>query len=585
VVDEVLYPARRERPLVSIVLPAYGEAAILHDHVVELLEYLKTLNRGYRFEIIIVNDGSRDQTARIATQLAAEFDGVRVFHHPRNFGLGQALKTGFAQCRGQYVIVLDIDLSYGPEHVGLLLNRITQTGARMVLASPYMRGGRVVDVPWLRVVFSRVANWFLARASGQRISTMTCMVRAIDGRFLRSLHLRSTGMDVMPEMIHKAKLLRASIEEIPDRAQLGAAEPCRSQPPLEPAHLPADPRHDGFGFILRPFTFLLVPGLMLIAFAAYVDTWMVIHVMEAYAELGIMSGSSLDMTDAFALAYARYPHTFLVGLLSLMLSMQLIGMAMLSAAEQEVLRRAVPPRIDSCCANVARPTAAARTAMSRSSRTGVPTSGPALPDLRMAAPYLVTGCAGFLGSNLLGRMLGAGHEVVGIDNLSMGLLDNLAEFRDDGRFRFVQADVTDPAALAGTRRPVRGCRASRGIQDPALRQGDRYAEDQLPRHRKRARTRAPPRLQARACLDFRRLRTESEAALQRGRQRPRHRQLEVAALGLRRLQAVRRAPRARLPGRLWLPGHDPAVFRLLRTETAAQLVGRPATGVHRLRAE
>ena len=41
------------------------------------------------------------------------------------------------------------------------------------------------------------------------------MVRAIDGRFLRSLHLRSTGMDVMPEMIHKAKILRASIEEIP----------------------------------------------------------------------------------------------------------------------------------------------------------------------------------------------------------------------------------------------------------------------------------------------------------------------------------------------------------------------------------
>ena len=65
----------------------------------------------------------------------------------------------------------------------------------------------------------------------------------------------------------------------------------------------------------------------------------------------------------------------------------------------------------------------------------------------MAAPYLITGCAGFLGSNLVGRMLGAGHEVVGVDNLSMGLLDNLAEFRDDKRLRFVQADVTDPAAL------------------------------------------------------------------------------------------------------------------------------------------
>ena len=64
----------------------------------------------------------------------------------------------------------------------------------------------------------------LARSSGQNISTMTCMVRAIDGRFLRSLHLRSTGMDVMLEMIHKAKLLRATIEEVP--ADLGRDVGC-----------------------------------------------------------------------------------------------------------------------------------------------------------------------------------------------------------------------------------------------------------------------------------------------------------------------------------------------------------------------
>ncbi len=67
----------------------------------------------------------------------------------------------------------------------------------------------------------------------------------------------------------------------------------------------------------------------------------------------------------------------------------------------------------------------------------------------MAAPYLVTGCAGFLGSNLVERMLAAGHEVVGVDNLSMGLIGNLAEFQGDPRFRFVHGDVTDPAVLAG----------------------------------------------------------------------------------------------------------------------------------------
>ena len=329
-INEVLGPSVPGRPLVSIVLPAYNEAAILRDHVQVLLDYLKTLQGAYRFELVIVNDGSRDETGSIAGRLAAESDGIRVIHHPRNFGLGQALKTGFGQCRGRYVVVLDIDLSYGPEHVGLLLERMTKTGARLVLASPYMRGGRVVAVPFLRIVFSRVANWFLAHASGQQISTMTCMVRAIDGRFLRSMHLRNTGMDVMPEMIHKAKLLRASIEEVPAELnwerQNKVAGQRRSS--LRVAQQIAGTTLSAF--LLRPFTFLLVPGLLLLAFAAYVNTWMLIHFFEAYARLSAFPGTAAEISAAVALAYAQYPHTFIVGLLSLMLAMQLVGMAMLS---------------------------------------------------------------------------------------------------------------------------------------------------------------------------------------------------------------------------------------------------------------
>jgi len=72
----------------------------------------------------------------------------------------------------------------------------------------------------------------------------------------------------------------------------------------------------------------------------------------------------------------------------------------------------------------------------------------------LANKYLVTGCAGFLGSNLVERLLSAGHDVVGIDNLSMGREENLAEFRADGRFRFVRGDVTIPGAFADVRAPV-----------------------------------------------------------------------------------------------------------------------------------
>jgi glycosyltransferase involved in cell wall biosynthesis len=320
--------ARPVRPLVSIVIPVYDEAALLREHTLLLLDYLGSLQSRFRFDIIIVNDGSRDESGAIAERLAFENDSIRVFNHRRNFGLGQALKTGFARCQGDYVIVLDIDFSYGPEHVGLLLDRIVSTGARMVLASPYMKGGSVLEVPWTRRVLSRVANRFLARASGHQLSTMTCMVRAIDGRFLRSLHLRNMGMDIMPEMIQKAKLLRASIEEVPAelnwRRQNRMGKRRRSSMRIVNQIVGTVTS----GFMLRPFSFLLVPGLILLAMAAYMNTWLIIHVAEAYAELSTTGVP--DVTVAVAMAYQSFPHTFIVGLLTLMLAVQLTGMAMLS---------------------------------------------------------------------------------------------------------------------------------------------------------------------------------------------------------------------------------------------------------------
>jgi hypothetical protein len=137
-------------------------------------------------------------------------------------------------------------------------------------------------------------------------------------------------MDVMPEMIHKAKLLRATIEEVPaelnweKQNRVGARRRSSLRIMRQIGGTTVS------GFILRPFTFLLVPGLLLLAFSAYVNTWMVIHFLEAYAALDAPARAAHGLSAAVALAYANFPHTFIVGLLSLMLAMQLIGMAMLS---------------------------------------------------------------------------------------------------------------------------------------------------------------------------------------------------------------------------------------------------------------
>jgi len=319
---------QRTRPLVSVILPAYNESGVLAENVGVIAEYLRTLEAQYRFELLIVDDGSLDDTGALADGLRGIYANLRVLHHPTNFGLGQAFKTAFAQSRGDYVVTLDIDLSYSPDHIGLMLEKIVATRAKLVLASPYMQGGRLTNVPWLRKTLSIWGNRFLRIfARGRQVSTITCMVRAYDGPFIRSMVLRGTGMEIMPEIIYKTMVLRGRIEQVPghlDWTRQLAAGPRRTSSMRILRHVFSTVLS---GFVFRPFMFLVMPGLLLLVFAAYVNFWMFVHFFEALAAL---PPGNTDVTTAFAKAYTNHPHTFIVALLSLMLSIQLIGLGVVA---------------------------------------------------------------------------------------------------------------------------------------------------------------------------------------------------------------------------------------------------------------
>jgi glycosyltransferase involved in cell wall biosynthesis len=327
--QETVAAPQDARPLVTIVLPAFNEAALLEDNMDVLQAWLAQHTSEYRWEVIVVNDGSRDDTGRIAHGLRQRYPNLRVIDHPSNFGLGQAFKTAFAASRGDYVVTMDIDLSYGPEHIGALLAQIRRGRARLVLASPYMRGGQITNVPWLRRFMSVWANRFLAYFARGNLSTITCMTRAYEGAFIRSLVLRSTGMDVMPETVYKAMILRARIDQIPahlDWSRQIAAGPRRRSSMRILRHILATTIS---GFIFRPFMFFVLPGLVLLAFGAWVSFWMVVHFLDAYAAIG--PGTVDDrISAAVAQAYQQYPHTFIVGLLAVMLAVQLLSLGILA---------------------------------------------------------------------------------------------------------------------------------------------------------------------------------------------------------------------------------------------------------------
>jgi glycosyltransferase involved in cell wall biosynthesis len=325
--------AQRSRPLVTLILPAFNEAAILEDNLSVLQNYLESLSTEYQWEVLIVDDGSVDGTREIADRMAARYPNVIAVHHPRNFGLGQALKTGFARSKGDYVVTIDVDLSYSPEHIGALLSKLRADRAKVVLASPYMRGGRLSNVPFVRRILSVGANKFLSFFARGRLSTITCMVRAYDGPFVRSLVLRSTGMDVMPETVYKSMILRAKIDQIPGHLDWSRqlAVGARRQSSIRIArHMMATVLS---GFLFRPFMFFVLPGLFLFLFSIWVNGWMLAHFIDAYASLSTMAGGIDRASQALAIAYRNFPHTFIVGLLSLMLGVQLfsLGVAALQA--------------------------------------------------------------------------------------------------------------------------------------------------------------------------------------------------------------------------------------------------------------
>jgi glycosyltransferase involved in cell wall biosynthesis len=320
------------RPLVSIVVPAYNEAAVAVQNLTALCRYMEALEAEYRWELIVINDGSTDETGALLEAFAASRDRVQVLHHRTNAGIGQAFQLAFEHCRGDYVITVDLDLTYAPHHIRALLDRIRTTGAQVVVASPYMAGGRISNVPRLRRTLSVWANRFLAFAARGNLSTLTGIVRAYDGRFLRTLDLKGRGMEVNPEIIYKAMLLGARVEEIPGHLDWGTqhAERARSRARLNMRLV----RHVMAvllsGFLFRPVIFFIVPGLALLGFSLFANAWAFIHFLEHYAALTQYATFGKRASAATAAAFQQAPHTFVVGGIAGMLGIQLVSLGILA---------------------------------------------------------------------------------------------------------------------------------------------------------------------------------------------------------------------------------------------------------------
>jgi glycosyltransferase involved in cell wall biosynthesis len=318
-------------PFVSIVVPGYNEAAIVQHSLAQLCEYMESLEDEYRWELIFVNDGSTDETGNIAEAFACKRDNVSVLHHMINFRLGQALRYAFSHCRGDYVVTMDIDLSYSPGHIEKMLTKIRESRAKIVVASPYMKGGTISNVPRLRRTLSIWANRFLSLTVGGRLSTLTGMVRAYDRKFLSTLNLKAMDVEINPEILYKAMLLHARIVEIPAHLHWSFDKKVVTKRKSSKRIWKSILSCLVSGFMFRPFMFFILPGLILIVFSVYPIGWAVTHTFHNYQNHSSSTEpAGYHCSDAIAAAFNQAPHTFFIGGICLMVALQLISLGLLA---------------------------------------------------------------------------------------------------------------------------------------------------------------------------------------------------------------------------------------------------------------
>ena len=169
-------------PEISIVIPVRNEAPNVPRLYQELTETLEAFGRGY--EIIVVDDGSTDQTFELLANLQARDTRLRVIRFRRNFGQTAAFSAGFAHARGRFIVTADGDLQNDPRDIPQMIELAEQgfdivAGWRKARKDPFIN----------RRLPSMIANWLISRATGVRLHDYGCSLKVFRAEVVKPMKL------------------------------------------------------------------------------------------------------------------------------------------------------------------------------------------------------------------------------------------------------------------------------------------------------------------------------------------------------------------------------------------------------------
>jgi glycosyltransferase involved in cell wall biosynthesis len=199
----------------SIVIPAYNESARLGATLDKVLAYVHAQN--WDAEVIVVNDGSRDDTADIVRGFAANDPAVRLVENPGNRGKGYSVRNGMLSARGRVVLFSDADLSSPIEEMPKLLDALA-TGADVAIGSRWLKAElQTQRQPFYRQVMGRVFNLLLRTTLGLQYSDTQCGFKAFTRPAVQAIfplqRIERWGFD--PEILFLARKFGLKVQEVP----------------------------------------------------------------------------------------------------------------------------------------------------------------------------------------------------------------------------------------------------------------------------------------------------------------------------------------------------------------------------------
>ena len=199
----------------SVVVPAYNEEHRLPPTLERLHAFLSA--QPLRYEILVVDDGSKDGTCRVTEEAATRIPHLKLLRQMPNKGKGAAVRMGMLAARGQIRVMCDADCSMPPEQLPRLLAPIAACKAEIAIGSRYAEGAKTdVKQPFYRVLWSRIANKVIQRSLVPGVRDTQCGFKAFTAESARNLFsvARIDGWAFDLEILALARRRGFEIEEV-----------------------------------------------------------------------------------------------------------------------------------------------------------------------------------------------------------------------------------------------------------------------------------------------------------------------------------------------------------------------------------